>query len=246
MSEFKIKSIKCTFVIDGFHIRAGFRKKKSIWPNTVQISEIIENIIAGVGDKIGEWADVESQISSWIYCDAVLSITDEEEIKCFVEKQESLPNDIERQELGFDLARYVDARAIFAESQNEEFSENSVIKDLEVKRGDWIKYPPRQSGVDTVIATEIIVAAREAGIIVIVSSDSGFGYTVRKLREIGFNLAVGNVNYSASGTGSILKEECSAYFLADIAGDIVDASCKPNTKFAGEYLQLSIKPDDGS
>jgi len=238
MSEIELKAIRCAFIIDGFHIRAGYKNRFKIWPNTDQISTIIDNIIVGVSEKVFEWTGIETTLSRWIYCDALLSQADERQIEAFVNEQASLPLGVTPRKLEFNLSRYVEARAIFSEIENQSFNQNAVIKNLEVKRGNWIRFPPRQSGVDTVIATEMIAASRENDMIVVVSSDSGFAYTVHRIRDMEFYLPIGNVNYKQAGTGEILRSSCSVYFLVDEDGTVVDADCEAEAKFDSGYLRI--------
>lgn len=238
--------IKCNFIIDGYHLRAGFEKEYGKWPTTDELSSIISNIVEGVSHKIHEITGISFILNSWIYCDALLSHKDESSIKAYVEKQNNLPED-KAKDIEFDLNRYINARTVFSTPSNKSFKDtaNAIITDLEVGKSDWIRFPPRQTGVDTIIATEMMITPEEHQVLIIVSKDGGFSYTVKRLSETCPDLAVFNLNYEPDNYGKVLRHSCSGYFTADKAGEIVDAFAKENIKFvAGEFTPEARQPDE--
>lgn len=207
------RGLMCKMVVDGYHVRAGYNKVHGRWPGIDDIAAIIDNIQTEIGFILYEKAGLEFEAWDVVYCDAILSEADEAEIHRIRDN-----NGID---LEYDLSRYVEARARLVAKSTEGAPINTIINDLEVGRGRWAKLPPRQTGVDIVIATEMMGAMTEgSGMVLILSKDSGFTYAVHKLKSLGFKGSIANISYHPNGHSAKLREACCASFVADAEGRI--------------------------
>lgn len=158
--------------------------------------------------------DLEFWSCEVVYCDAVLSDDGEAIIRKYIE--------INKTDVEFNLSDYVDSRIkLYSVSMNQP-EINTIIGNLEVSKGKWAVFPPRQTGVDIVISAEIMsVLSSGHGIVILISKDGGFEYAINKLKGLEHEGFIANLSYAPNGYSKILRSCSDISFEADLDGNVL-------------------------
>ncbi|GBQ65217.1 hypothetical protein AA103196_1079 [Ameyamaea chiangmaiensis NBRC 103196] len=243
-------------IVDGYHLRSGYHRCHKEWPSAAKVGKVI----ASISSEISSWLHNNTQHSLFStqtsYCDAILSVPDEVKIKKWQKEKEIERNSLFKEldcknistdrrtellqalpltTLEFDIERYIQARTIFLKESSNEFEIEKILN-LEIKDGDWIRLPPRQTNVDTQIATEMMACLNDGfpcHFIVLVSNDGGFSYTMKKMRECEFNGLILNVKFGQSNReygyySTALRDEADKSFYFDTNNSLTEVSKKPS------------------